>query len=371
MEAAFMSDFDIAIAGGGPAGAAASIHAARNGARVLMVDASSFPRQKVCGEFVSAEARSLLAGLLTDSTALSGTQISRARLFVRGRPLQFAIDPPALSIPRYDLDLALWRTAQAAGAKTMEKVTVQQVESISTSGAFALDTSAGRFTAKLIIDATGRWSKLRVQRRSPGRPRWLGIKAHFELLAASAPLPAPSTDLYFFPGGYCGVQPVAETTVNVCSMVRADTAKDFESLFLRHGDLLERSRGWRQVSSTITTSPLDFHEPTPVEDGILRAGDAAAFIDPFVGDGISLALHSGRLAAQSCLEALKSAGPVAEAAKDYAERYFATAMPAIRQAARLRTLLQLPLLMQLPLLQAMRLPGISRWVVSQTRARVA
>ncbi len=56
--------YDLAIVGGGPAGTSAAITAARNGASVVLFDSSEFPRQKVCGEFVSAESLGLLRELL-------------------------------------------------------------------------------------------------------------------------------------------------------------------------------------------------------------------------------------------------------------------------------------------------------------------
>ena len=112
--------------------------------------------------------------------------------------------------------------------------------------------------------------------------------------------PLASVDLYFLDGGYCGVQPVNlrdgdEQTgrVNVCAMVRADVASTLPEVFDCHPGLQKRSRGWRPLSEPVTTSPLVFREPQPERDGILMAGDAAGFVDPFVGDGISLALRSG------------------------------------------------------------------------------
>ena len=57
-------EFDLAIIGGGPAGASAAITAARLGARVALLEAGEFPRHKVCGEFVSAESLDILRDLL-------------------------------------------------------------------------------------------------------------------------------------------------------------------------------------------------------------------------------------------------------------------------------------------------------------------
>ena len=110
--------FDLAVIGGGPAGAAAAIMAARGGAHVLLLDRDRFPRHKVCGEFISHEALGLLRQLLPSSPLLaSAPAISEARVYSGGRELRAKLQPPALSVARYELDLALWQAAQAAGVE--------------------------------------------------------------------------------------------------------------------------------------------------------------------------------------------------------------------------------------------------------------
>jgi flavin-dependent dehydrogenase len=106
----------------------------------------------------------------------------------------------------------------------------------------------------------------------------------------------PTTDLYFFGAGYCGTQPLGDAELNVCAMIRADVTRKPEDVFTLHPALLRHSRHWLRVTNMVTTAPLVFHMPQPEYDGVLRVGDAAAFIDPFVGDGISMALRSGVLA---------------------------------------------------------------------------
>src|SRR5450631_2853275 len=97
--------YDLIIIGGGPAGTSAAISAVRQGARVLLLERGRFPRHKVCGEFVSAESLSLLKDLLDlQHTALlqDAVRIPRARMFLDGRVLRAAVDPPAASIARLD-----------------------------------------------------------------------------------------------------------------------------------------------------------------------------------------------------------------------------------------------------------------------------
>src|SRR3954469_16026348 len=104
--------FEVAVIGGGPAGTSAAITAARHGHRVLLLERGSFPRQKVCGEFVSSEALELLKVLLSGPEVLaSPLKITPARIFVEGRTRETEIDPAACSIARFILDEALWKSA--------------------------------------------------------------------------------------------------------------------------------------------------------------------------------------------------------------------------------------------------------------------
>jgi menaquinone-9 beta-reductase len=297
--------FDLAIIGGGPAGCAAAIVAARKGARVLLVERTRFPRQKVCGEFVSAESLGLLQNLLVNDfhhLLTRAPRISSSRIFLDGSMLEARIDPAAASIARFDLDAALWETCCLEGVETHAETVVRSVEG---NAPFRIVSETQVFEANAVINASGRWSnftspEIRAQNTNQ---KWIGIKAHF--YEASAAL---STDLYFFDGGYCGVQPVSTATngsgtrINACAMVRADVANTLSAVLLLHPGLRERSRTWKPTMETVSTSPLVFHKPEPVQNAILQVGDAAAFVDPFVGDGISLALRSGALAAE-CLQA--------------------------------------------------------------------
>jgi len=335
--------FDLAIIGGGPAGTAAAITAARSGRRVFLLERGRLPRQRVCGEFVSSESLDLLAGLVRENKLLSRSpRIAQARLFFDGKTVSAPIDPPAASITRYDLDAALWQAAKDAHVRAELDTTVERITG---EGPFSLSTSAGEFCAHALIDASGRWSNLR-SRPSNGNSnsgiKWLGLKAHY-----SEPDPAASVDLYFFEGGYCGVQPVTlagdgNIRINVCAMVRSDVARNLPEVFAAYPALRERASHWQLLMEPVSTSPLLFGEPEPVRGNTLLAGDAAGFVDPFVGDGISLALRSGALAAQCLEQFFKGQGTISEAAAAYSQAYRQRLVPIFRNSSKLRRLLALP-----------------------------
>jgi menaquinone-9 beta-reductase len=354
------AQYDLVIVGAGPAGSASAITAARAGARVLVLEKDYFPRQKVCGEFVSPESLGLLQDLLPDDRFRLSPRVTSSSIFLDNKFLNLPVSPPARSIPRFDLDVALFEAARLAGATAREGVAVTEVRR---NEVFHVVTAADTYKARAVINATGRWSKL-TQFDVGENDKWLGLKAHF-----TEALPPPSVDLYFFAGGYCGVTPVSDHSINACAMVRADVAHTLEEVFARESHLFARSRSWQPLFPTVTTAPLYFREPETESDGMLLAGDAAGFIDPFAGDGISLALQGGTLAAESILPFLRGKCLLAEAHRQYETAYRERFAPVFNNAARLRNALAAPKWVRRAVFALAGTPGVGRMLVRGTRAR--
>ena len=354
------TSYDLIIVGAGPAGSACAIAASRAGAKVLLLEKDRFPRQKVCGEFVSSESLGLLHRLLENERFRSCAQIISSRIFLDNKTLTLPVSPAAQSIPRFDLDAALFAAAHAAGVTAYEGVDVNEVQG---DEVFQARTSEGVYTARAVVNATGRWSKL-TQFDATGVDKWLGLKAHF-----SEQSPPKSVDLYFFPGGYCGVTPVGPNSINACAIVRADMARTLEDVFAREPQLFQRSRAWQPLFSTVTTSPLYFREAETESHGMFLVGDAAGFIDPFAGDGISLALQSGTLAAQSIVSFLHGTCSMEQAHRQYRAAYRKRFTPAFRNAARLRNVFAAPKWVRGGALALASVPGVGKILVRGTRAR--
>src|SRR4029077_1110154 len=131
-----------------------------------------------------------------------------------------------------------------------------------------------------------------------------------------------------------------EFRVNVCAMVRADVATSLEQVISLHPQLARRARDWQTTMEAVTTSPLVFCEPQPLRDGVVQTGDAAGFIDPFVGDGIAIALRSGCLAGDLLAQACAGKIALDAAVDQYRQRYRAAFLPAFHNARRLRRLME-------------------------------
>jgi menaquinone-9 beta-reductase len=364
--------YDLIVIGGGPGGCSTAITAARTGAHVLLLESGRYPRHRVCGEFVSAESLALLAKLLSGENRClidNAPRISQSRVFADGAPLHLPIEPAAASIPRFDLDRALWESCLEAGVDARQGSPVRYFHG---DGPFMVNASGDRFAAKALVNAAGRWSFLTSSaiRDRASDDRWIGVKAHFVEKD-----PSPTVDLYFCEAGYCGVQPVTPQgmnggtrMVNACAMFRADVATDLPDIFAAHTALRERSREWKIATDPVRTSPLVFHKPEPVQGTMLQVGDAATFVDPFIGDGISLALRSGALAAESLTPFLQGACALEDSAKHYEELYTRRLAPVFRASSVLRNLLRVPPIIRRPamsLLQHTR--ALTRQIVRMTR----
>lgn len=325
MTTSALESFDLGIVGGGPAGTAAAIEARRRGLRVVLWDRDRFPRDKVCGEFLSPESVPFLKDQIP--TAMARAAVIRRSEFIspKGRARAFWFPSPGRGLSRHVLDEALWRAAAAAGAEVRERNGVQRLRRLepatARSGGWEVEPESGPTSmVRALLLACGRWwtidgvpSPARENRNEAAGP-WMGAKAHFRGV-----LPRDAVEMYYFPGGYCGLAPVEDGLYNACclihrSVVRSGNAKSLDDFaawlggVTRHPMLDARLQGATQVTPTVSTAPLRPARRRAALNDTLIAGDAAGFLDPFTGDGISMAVHSGCLAAVELAKAWSAEG---------------------------------------------------------------
>jgi flavin-dependent dehydrogenase len=312
---------DLLVLGGGLAGASVARLAAAAGLRVLLVERERFPRDKVCGEFVSAEGCAVLerAGLLDELLAAGGQWMGEVRLTdARGRSLDVPLPRlhegrNGLGISRAVMDSALLEAAGHAGAEVRQRE--EAVEPLLEGGRVVGmrlrrvgSTRKEDVRASVVVAADGRRSVLaRMFHPHLGDPSrsgldsWFGHKVH---LAASRAELERRVELHLFDGGYAGLAPVEGERINLCMMATVGALRASggspDRLWrerVQSNPALRRAVGDSRICSTWkSVGPLRFGVRRPAARGVLFVGDAAGTVDPFCGEGMSHALLGAEIA---------------------------------------------------------------------------
>ena len=120
--------------------------------------------------------------------------------------------------------------------------------------------------------------------------------------------------LHNFKGGYCGISNVENGTTNVCYLVRRDIVKEagglkyFEDQFLKQNPLLRYifDNSDFLFDKPLTINEISFATKGPIEDHILMAGDSAGMITPLCGNGMAMAMHSGKLLSECIAQHIRT-----------------------------------------------------------------
>ncbi len=291
--------YDLAITGAGPAGAACALAAARLGLRVALLERSPFPRHKVCGDCLNPSVWPVLEalGCAPAIRALDHASLHRVRFASpSGRPLEVALPPGAeRAVTRESFDLALLDAAQAAGATLFSGHPLTHLEQ--RPPLWHLATASHTIAARALVAADGRNSTtchlLGLFPRS--RPHRVALQCHAPLAEAYRGTVA----LEWLPHGYCGIAPVDSQRMNICLVATtAHLAAAKAAAHLRFA--LPPDHPWRSIA------PLERADLPPAPfPGCFLVGDAARVVEPFTGEGIYYALHSGQLAAAAAAQFLR------------------------------------------------------------------
>jgi len=332
------NDWDIAIVGAGPAGAWAAYCLAQRGARVALID-PSHPREKACGGGVTGRALALVARALSE-WPLPAAVIRSAR-FIDSRAGRSAIvplvahgvDPSSALIvaSRSDFDGRLLAAARAAGATLVEA----RVTGIGPhSGGAAIETSAGRRSARFIVGADGANSLVRRRLARAFRRDQLTIATGY--FADGVTSDEIVIELLSDPPGYIWSFPrPSHLAIGICTqadgpatagVLRDQTARWIQSMHIADGAPL-RSYSW-PIPSLCANDLRRLEVSGP---GWALVGDAAGLVDPITREGIFFALRSAEILA----DALASDAP--DPLARYTDRIRDEITPELARAARLKS----------------------------------
>ena len=307
-----MQTYDIIVAGAGPAGSSAAIHLAQHGLRVLLVEQKKFPRPKLCGEFISPECGrhfeklGVASAMNTRGPAkLTETVFYSTRGHHVSIPSTWFGGTAALGLSRAVMDDVLLRRAQDSGVTILEGASISEPLR-NGNDVLGVKVKTDEYRAPITIDATGRarilTRKLNISERR-SKPKLIAFKAHLRNTRV-----APNTcEIYFYPEGYGGLSSVEGDVSNLCFIISAEEVKRHYSdpeAVVREIVMKNRRAAFTLAhaepeSEWLSASWERFgrQQPSPAK-GLLAIGDSAAFIDPFTGSGMLMALESGELAAQ-------------------------------------------------------------------------
>jgi geranylgeranyl reductase family protein len=365
-----MTTVDVLVVGGGPAGAAAAITAADAGLATVVCDKALFPRDKACGDGLTAGALRLLERLGLEPAAVpSFHPVTEVVLCSpSGRVVELSMPTNGLfaaTAPRVELDHALVELAGKRGAELRLGAGLTELE-VGTDDVRARFSDGSEVRARYVLAADGAYSTVRRLLAPPRSPRlgeWHAFRQYF------TGVPERRLWVVFEPDvlpGYAWVFPLPDGRANVGFGLPRQDGRPARFMAGLWRELLERP-GLRRVlgeaepegSHRAWPIPADVERAPLAEGRVLFVGDAAGVTDPMTGEGIAQALVTGILAA----EAVQASGDPTAAGQRYRQDVERHLGPDLRFARRLGGVLR----HRKGARGAVRVAGLSAW----TRANFA
>jgi len=296
-----MEIFDVAIVGGGPAGATCAAFCATAGLRTLVLERENFPREKVCGDCINPGCWPVLAKLEVAEQIQNsprGALDAVEFIAINGKKLRVELPPgnqSEIAIKRSIFDHLLLNRARTLGAEVREETTLIGLDRRSAEN-WKLDIVREALLARVVVGADGRNST--VARLRNLLPR---LERERVALQAHIPLPRNFGDrivLQFLPEGYSGQAPVNNRELNLCLVGTPPTISSLRTWAERNFNLAA-DQPWR------TITPLTRDPVSVAHKDLFFVGDAARVVEPFTGEGIYYALRSGELAARAITKIIR------------------------------------------------------------------
>jgi flavin-dependent dehydrogenase len=298
--------YDVGIVGGGLAGLSLSILLSREGYRVCLFEKEVFPFHKVCGEYISMESWDFLIRLGLPLENWNLPRIHQVNISApNGESILEKLPLGGFGVSRYKLDASLADIAKSAGVEIFENTKVYDISF--EDGSHRIQTSEGLFTVKIACACYGKKSNLDVKWKrnflqQDESQNYVGVKYHVK-----ADLPEHEIALHNFQGGYCGISKIEDGKYCLCYLTKSENLrKNQSSIPAMEEKILKKNPALRKLldeavvlyEEPVTISQISFSEKTQIEQHVLCIGDSAGMITPLCGNGMSMALHSSKIAAE-------------------------------------------------------------------------
>jgi len=290
----------VIIIGGGLAGLTCAIHLSQVGLDVILIEKNTYPKHKVCGEYISNEVLPYLQYLGFDPFEYGAKKITQLTFStVKSKTISATLPLGGFGISRYCIDEALANKAIANGVKIIHQI-VSDIHF--ENGLFTVATNdSGEYRSPIVIGAYGKRSNIDVKlnrsfmkESSP----YLAVKAHYEGIFSD-----DEVGLHNFEGGYCGVSKVESDKINVCYITDYSSFKKYKNIEEFEKQIVIKNEHLKHAFATfkpifdkpLTISQISFATKKPVENRILMCGDSASLIHPLAGNGMGMAIRSAYL----------------------------------------------------------------------------
>ncbi|AWX46162.1 hypothetical protein HME9304_03194 [Flagellimonas maritima] len=307
-----VNDPEILIVGGGLAGLTAALDLATKGKQVCVVEKNEYPNHKVCGEYVSNEVKPYLEDLGMEFSNLSLPEIDTLQLSTQtGKSSEIRLPLGGFGISRYMFDNHLYKLAIKKGV-TFVFDTVTNIHYFNDGFSVTL-SSKKNIKSPIVLGTFGKRSNLDmtlkrkfIQQKSP----WLGIKCHYK----NTGHPSNVVGLHNFPGGYSGLSQIERQSINFCCLVRYESfkkEKDIDSYFknvVSQNPFLKDFliNAVPEFDKPLTIAQISFEPKKNIENHVMMCGDTAGLIHPLCGNGMAMAIHSGKLAVEQVVNFLEN-----------------------------------------------------------------
>lgn len=299
--------YDVIIIGGGLAGLSSSILLGKSGLKVLLVEKKSYPFHKVCGEYLSNETKPFLKSLGIDPEKLGASEIRSVRISSpSGKNLFSELELGGFGLSRYILDDNLFSITQNfCDIKVNTKVTsVHFNESL-----FHVALSDGKsFASKFVIGSYGKRDTLDKNLNRDflkNKTGYMAVKYHIK-----TDYQRNEIGLDNFKNGYCGIVKIEDERYNLCYLSKRSNMEFCNSISEMEKNVLYRNPRLKELlinSDILFEKPLaineiSFDKKEIIKDHIWMVGDTAGLITPLCGNGMSMALHSAKIACDHILK---------------------------------------------------------------------
>jgi menaquinone-9 beta-reductase len=368
---------DVLIIGGGLAGLTNAILLQKNGYQVSVFERKKYPFHRVCGEYISNEVLPFLESLNIGISESGYSRINRlAVTSVSGKIMYADLKMGGFGLSRFKLDHLLYEEATKLGVQFIfERVDNLRFEE----GKFRITTPGNIvYESAIAIAAYGKRSNLdqKLNRRFfYKRSPYLGVKYHIKTEFADNLIRLDN-----FQGGYCGVSKIEDDRYCLCYLSETANLKKYSGITEMEEEVLFKNSYLKSLyknSEFLFKTPevineISFEKKTLVENHLLFCGDSAGMITPLCGNGMAIAIHSGKILAESIMRFAKKGSALNRIAleNDYQYKWEKEFKMRLKSGRMIQKLFGNTIISDLTVSTLDKFPGLTQILVKKTHGEM-